>query len=372
LASLAPGASARLTLRATYPSKAAVNFIANVLSSNDINSSNDQAAAHVLVLGERDMQITAVAVPPSATLGDPFDVEFDIAAVGNQTLDVVKVEVLMSFAHLVAGSDSIDGGTCEQVPDTQIITRCTINSLVPGTPRRLRARLISDFIRADGVSVHAYEPISAGTFIAAPVRTLPAHDIAVWTDQEDKVVALGLDAVWPIEVRSVGAYPVNDVHVQVGAWIGNNAELEGPLAALCTRISDDALDCNLGTMAAGAVVSGQLRVRSNVPANLSFSVRVVPTQSDDEFMNDFIGLDLSVRQPTDVVLTAPATLSLFDLQPATLQATIAGFGVNANGPGSRRRLACRIHAQQRSTGIGRMQPCAREPSPLLPLGPVTG
>ena len=56
----------------------------------------------------------------------------------------------------------------------------------------------------------------------------------------------------------------------------------------------------------------------------------VPIPADDDFRNDHIQLDLSVRQPTDVVLTAPSTLSLFDQQPATLQATIAGFGVTAS------------------------------------------
>ena len=329
LASLAAGSSARLALRATYPSKSGVNFIAHVVSSNDVNSSNDEGAAHVFVLGERDMQITPVAVPPSVTLGAAFDVEFDVAAVGNQTLDVVQVDVGMSFAHPGPGGSSIDGGTCAPLPDTTVVIHCTINSLVPGTPRRLRAQLISDSILADGVAVQASEPALPPAFITAPVRIVPAHDIEVWTEQKDRVVAVGVDTVWPIEVRSVGALPMNDVHVHVGAWIGNHAALEGPLAALCSRTSDDGFDCDLGTLNSGAVVSGQLRARSDVPADLSFSVGVVPFFSDDQSLNDFVSLSLDVRQPTDVVLTAPATLSLFDQQPATLQATIAGFGVNA-------------------------------------------
>ena len=98
LPSLAAGTSARLTVRATYPSASEVTFNAQVVSSNDVNSSNDQGFARVAVLGERDMRITAAAVPTSVTLGDPFDVEFDVAAIGNQTLDVVQVDVFMSFA----------------------------------------------------------------------------------------------------------------------------------------------------------------------------------------------------------------------------------------------------------------------------------
>jgi hypothetical protein len=281
-------------------------------------------------LGERDMLVTAVAVPASVTLGDPFELEFDVAAVGNQTLPVVQADIFMSLGHAVAAS--IDGVSCDAPPpDTQILFRCTISSLVPGTPRRLRVQLISDSINANGVTVHAYEPSNiTGTSTGVAIHTLPAHDIEVWTDQEDQVVALGLDAVWQIEVRSRGAYPMNNVHVQAGVWVGANASLEGPLAALCTRISNDVLDCNLGTMAAGAVVAGQLRVRSDVPTNMSFSVGVVPVLSDDDFTNDFVGLDLSVRLPTDVVLTAPATQSLFDQRPATLQATIAAFGANSS------------------------------------------
>ena len=121
---------------------------------------------------------------------------------------------------------------------------------MPGTPRRLRVQLISDSVNADGVGVHAYEPSAiTGTQTGVAIRTLPAHDIEVWTDQQRKVVALSVDAVWPIEVRSTGAFPMNNVHVQVGLWIGNNASLEGPLAALCTRISSDTLDCDLGTLA---------------------------------------------------------------------------------------------------------------------------
>jgi hypothetical protein len=328
LPTLAAGASTRLTLRASYPSATVFSFGADVLSSNDVNSSNDHGTLHAEAVSERAMRISTVSIPASVTLGEPFDADFDIAAIGNQTLNNVTVELFWFPGRATAAS--IDGGTCTLTPNNgQQVALCTTSSVAPGTPRRLHAQFISDSVEQNSGTVQAREQGAfSGAFTGFSVRTLPAHDIELWTDHEDRLTAVGVDALWPIEVRSVGAFSMSDVHVRFGIWQGANASIEGPLAALCTRTSSDSIDCDLGTLAAGAVIAGQLRARSDVPTSLSFTVGVVPVLADDVSRNDFLGLDLSVRQPTDAELTAPSTQNLFDQRLATLQATVRAFGAN--------------------------------------------
>jgi hypothetical protein len=329
LPSLAAGASTRLTLRASHPSASPFGFGIDVISSNDVNSSNDHATVQVDAVSERALRVSTVAIPANVTLGEAFDADFDIAAIGNQTLNNLVIEV---FANARATAASIDGGTCNLTPNNgEQVALCTTSSVAPGTPRRLHARFIAERVGETGGQVQAREQSAfSGAFTNFSVHTLPAHDIAVWTDQQDRVTAVGVDAVWPIEVRSVGAFAMDDVHVRFSISQSVDAALEGALAALCTRTSSDFIECDLGTMAAGAVVAGRLRARSNVRTSLGFLVQVLPGLADDDFSNDVLGLNLSVRLPTDVLLTGPATYNLFDQRPATLQAFVEASGANAS------------------------------------------
>jgi hypothetical protein len=324
--SLAAGATARLTMRVIYNVPGNVNLVINVLSSNDVNSGNDRGTVSIAVVDQSALQVTTVSVPATVTRGDPFDVEFDVAAVGNQALSNVTVEFFILFLGR-AVTASIDGGSCETRSSAQLLVLCTIGSVVPGAPRRLRARVIADSVHTDSGAVQAY---AQGAFasVGFALHTQPAHDIEVWTDQDDRIVAVDTDAVWPLELRSRGAYPMDDVHVQISLWTGADASLTGSLAALCTRISSDAVDCDLGTMDPGEVVAGTLRARADEPTSLSFMVQLM--QQDDDFMNNSRGLDLRVGVASDASVSAPATLSVFEQRPATLQATVSALGTGAS------------------------------------------
>jgi Reprolysin (M12B) family zinc metalloprotease/Domain of unknown function DUF11 len=325
LRTLAAGATARLSVLASYPSASVFAFHVGALSSNDVNSSNDEAIFRGQALGQRALQVRTVSVPGSVTRGDPFDVELEVAAVGNQMLSNVLTEVALFRSRAIAAT--IDGGTCDTTANGEITLHCTIGSLAPGTPRRLRAQLVSDAVGPAFGQVSAQEPGGVGTAIARfTIPTLAAHDVELWTDQEDRLSAVGVDTLWQIEVRSSGAYAINDVHVRLGVPSGPNASLQGPLAALCTRTSAFLLECDLGTLAAGAVVAGQLRYRSDVPTNRSFQLQVVPVLQDDDPTNDSMVLDLSVRVASEISLTAPTTQSVVEMQPAALQATIGALG----------------------------------------------
>lgn len=327
----AAGASSRLTVRAIKPTSGGVGFGIQVLSSGDVNSNNDRGHIQVDVWDQRALRITPISVPNSVTLGEPYEAELEIAAVGNQTVVDLVADLFLEFGTRLITSSIDGGGTCDPTPVGQRVLQCTISSLAPGTPRRLRMQLIGDRIQGSGGTLSVRER-SAFTGVSGSfgVHILPAHDIEVWTDEENRIAAVGTDAVWPIEVRSVGAFPMDDVQVRVGLWEGANASLSGPLAALCTRTSPDYLDCDLGTMAAGAVIAGQLRAQSDEPMSLWFSVQFASVLRDDDFMNDSILLGLRAGFASDTAVTGPATVSLFDQQPASFQATVSALGTGAS------------------------------------------
>lgn len=324
---LAAGASTRLTLRASYSSEGEQTFRAVVLSSNDVNSSNDEAIVRVDNVGQRAMQISVVSAPATVTLGEPFDVAFDIAAVGNQTLASVDVQLFLFAAHTL--SATIDGGTCDTTPDSGQLAVCATGPLAPGTPRRLRARLVSDRVGDDGVTVHAIEHGGfSGAHVSSPLRTLPAHDIGVWVDQEDRRTAIGVPVTWQLEVRSLGAFAVDNVHVQLNVAAHYlNPQLQGPLAAFCTLTTPDLYDCDLGSLAAGAVVAGQLTASSSVPTAGSFAFQVTPLQADDDSFNDSLLLDLVVRAVSEVYVSASGFQNLYDERRVTMFATVGAAGV---------------------------------------------
>jgi hypothetical protein len=324
---LAAGDTTRLTLRASYGSVGEQTFRAAVVSSNDVNSANDQAFVRVDNVAERAMQITAVSVPDPVTLGEPFDVAFDVAAVGNQTLASVGVQLFLNNAHAV--SASIDGGTCDTTPNFSQLAFCTTGPLVPGTPLRLRAQLVSDRVGIEPIQVQVIEQgEGSGVFLDTALRTQPAHDIAVWVDQEDQRTAIGVPATWQLEVRSTGAFAVDNVHVQLNIAAHHlNPQLTGPLAAFCTLTTPDLYDCDLGTLAGGAVVAGQLTASSNVPGGGSFAFEVVPLQADDDFTNDHLLLDLAVRAVSEISVFASGIHGIFDGRPASMFASVDADGM---------------------------------------------
>lgn len=327
LPALAAGASARLTLRASYGSTGQFSIVAQVLSSNDVNSSNDRGVARFEAVTGRALQVIPRSVPVSVTRGDPFEVDFDVAAIGTQAVPNVDVDVTLTLGRATAAS--IEGGSCALTANFQQVIHCTTSSVAPGTARRLHAQLISDLIGQSNGSVQAREQGAvSGIASAFSLNTRPARDIELSTDQLNRVTAVGVDAVWPIEVRSAGTHAVDDVRVQLEVAAQLNPVLTGQLAAACTRTSPELFDCSLGTLAGAALVTGQLRARSTVPTAGSFIVHVVPLHADDVGTNDSLALNLDVRVASEISLTTPATQSLFDLRPATLQASIRALGAS--------------------------------------------
>ena len=327
----AAGASSRLTVRAVKTTSGGVGFGIEVLSSGDVNSSNDRGHIQVEVWEQRALRVTTIVAPDTVTLGEPYEAELEIAAVGNQTLTDLVADLFLAFGtRLIA--HSIDGGvTCDPTSVGERDLQCAISSLAPGAPRRLRVQLIGDQIQGSGGTLNVRERNAVtGASGSFGVNIRPAHDIEVWTDEERRIAVVGAYAVWPIEVRSVGAFAVDDVNVRVGLWEGADASLSGPLAALCTRTSSEELHCDLGTMAAGAVIAGQLQARSAQPAELWFSVGLSSVLGDDDFLNDFIQLGLRAGFATDTAVSGPAILSLFDRLPASFQATVSAMGTGAS------------------------------------------
>lgn len=328
LPELAAAETRRLTVNLRPRSAGEFNMIARVSASNDGNDANNSRSVRVRVAGERDVHVTAAPQPLSVTRGEPFEMTFDIAAAGTQTLNDVRAEIIHS--SITATSASVDNGTCSTAV-TQPIVTCMLGSIALGAPRRLRVQMVSTGVgdSMGSIRVHEQAHTAGQRLIYFKVGTRATRDISLSTSPLFRRVAVGVDAAWSLEVRSDGVQDVNDVHIRLSTPALVHLSIDGPLAASCVP-AGRAIDCNLGTMPAGSVRTLQFRARADVETSTSVDAEVVLPTPDDVGPNDRVHLSLDVRVASEVRLQAPAVANLYDGRTAFLVATVAAAGANAS------------------------------------------
>jgi hypothetical protein len=145
-----------------------------------------------------------------------------------------------------------------------------------------------------------------------------------------RVVAIGTDATWSVELRSNGVQPVNDVLLRLLAPVAANLSVDGPLGAGCTT-SAGGLDCNVGTIAAGAVTTLTLRARANAPLQANIDLQAIPATLDDIPSNNFQDVRLDARVGSEIALLGLPSMqnSVFEAHTHSLLVTAVTSGANS-------------------------------------------
>ena len=325
LQELPPGESRTLsmTLQRSLPMEFDVTV--NVVSTNDSNPTNNSRTVRAIVGADRDFSVAIAPQPLTVTRGAPFEMTFDVTGTGalplsNLTVDLDPVGTV--------NSASIDDGTCSI---TQVVA-CTIASLPVGVTRRLRVQMVSDVIgtRFGAVQVTDSGPGNIRRRVEYGVTTRPLRDIEVTTPPPTfRLVPIGTDALWDFQVRSNGAQPVDGVLLRLRTTA--DLSVDGPIASACTR-AGNIVECDLGTVAAGAVLSVPVRVRSNVALNAEVVVEIVLPSPDEVPPNDGLNVGFNARVANDVAvdLFQPGTgTPIYDTRLATLRGSVDALGASS-------------------------------------------
>jgi hypothetical protein len=333
---LAAGETRRLTAQMRARVEGEFDLSASATSTNDASSTNDSQTVQVSVVSGRDFQITVAPQPLTVAKGDQFEMTFDVAATGSRTLTDIRLEV--SHGGLAALSGTIATGTCTVPNSTPPILTCTLPTLEPGVPRRLRAQLRADHLTSGtaGGNIRVYEAANMGGQRYAPfvVQTVASRDIAVTTTSPTlQRVALGTDAIWTLNVRSTGINPANDVALTFTRQSLSSlvtVAVDQPLGASCTT-QGFILTCPLGTMAPGATRTVRVRAQAAEETDVH-----VTTQSqlaglwDDDLNNDRLHFIARVGLDNDVSLQNVSGTAAFEENDGMLRAVVRTLGVNAS------------------------------------------
>lgn len=323
LQELPPGESRTLsmTLLRSAPMEFDVNV--SVVSTNDSNPTNNSRTVRAIVGADRDFNVAIAPQPLTVTRGAPFEMTFDITGTGALPLSNLTVDL---DAVATVNSASIDDGTCGI---TQGVA-CTIASLPVGVTRRLRVQMVSNAI---GTRFGAVQVTDSGLEnirrrVEYAVTTRPLRDIEVTTPPPTfRLVPIGTDALWDFQVRSNGAQPVDGVLLRLTT--NANLSVDGPSASDCTR-AGNIVECDLGTVAAGAALSVPVRVRSNVALAAEVVAQIVLPSPDEVPSNDGLNVSFNARVANDVAVNLfHLGPPIYDTRLATLRGSVNSLGASS-------------------------------------------
>jgi hypothetical protein len=324
-----PGESRRLTLTLQSRDNGQTLVTNTVTSTNDVNPANDSRTVTVQMLVARALRVAITPQPLQVTSDEPFEMTYEVTATGAFTVNDARAAIELNGA--VAQSAIVEGGgTCTIGAAPSAVT-CQIGAVAPGTARRVRVRWVADFgdlLIAGSVRAFDASDPAADTAESFAVVVRAARNVVLISPETFKRVAIGNDAVWSLEVRSIGLDAVNDVHLQLSSAPGVVLAVDPPLAASCTTVSDK-LDCALGSMPAGSSRGLQFRSRSDVATTALIRAELVEPVPDDVSGGDFVSLTLDVRAGDEITVNADAARP-FDGQLSLLSVNATALGANAS------------------------------------------
>jgi hypothetical protein len=327
LGDLPAGESRRLTVRLQGEGRVGVVLRATVTSSSDSNPANNSVETLVQSVDARIVQVLVSPQPITATVAEPFDLFYDVAAVGVEPLSGVRA--VIDSDRLRPLNASVSGGTCTIDASARRAT-CDIGNIALGAPRQVRVQWVSDFMGdQDGVA-RAFEVanqnVSGGKRFTVHVQ--PARDVGISFAEPFQRVPVGVDGTFSMLVASSGRDAVDDVHVQLSTFGGVTLTVDGPIAASCTT-AGDVTDCALGSLAPQATRTVQFRAHADAVMNTTIQAQVVLATPDDFAGNDFAAAGLDVRLGNDIEISGFNPSDAVEGQPAVLFAQLASQGANA-------------------------------------------
>jgi hypothetical protein len=297
LGSMAPDASAQVSVVARSSSAANFQAQARVTAANDRLTSNDNRQLGVAIRSGVDAAIALSTSDSEVALGSVIAVYADVSSL--RSMPVRNATLSLNLNQPVT-SASMPGGVCTTNASS---VSCTIADIAPGATRRLTVQATTQ--AAGPLFASANVSVSGdGNFTNNNTNT------TAWVQAERDVeltagaasVDLGVGTVYevPYLLRSRGPLPTGDVTLTITLpSIGLVVDSIDAGGIACTHPGAVIWRCALGSFAAGATRVVRLRVHgvSPVTGDISASVAAI---DDDYLANNVASVQLRIDHLVDV------------------------------------------------------------------------
>ena len=142
------------------------------------------------ITNERVVQLSITPQPLTVTIGEPFELSYDVSAVG--TLPLRDMQLNIDTDHLTPLSARVNGGSCT-LEATFGMVFCRLGDIAIGTPQRIRVQWVANTAGEVAGQVEAFETANRNTSASDRfvIRVLPARDIGISTSDFFRRVAVG-------------------------------------------------------------------------------------------------------------------------------------------------------------------------------------
>jgi hypothetical protein len=323
LSQLAMGESRRLILTAHPTSFGTFASAAQVSSTNDSDSSNNNLPVSINVANDRDLRIDVTPQPLTFVKDQGIDLDVEIASVG--TLAVAGVRTTISLFATIQQA-SVPGGSCV-ISSSQIA--CDLGSIAASESRHIHVKATPFAVGNLGMNVQAY---TTGTpaiskYENFPITVTAARDVSASITPANRIAAIGTELPYSLELKSNGTQSVDAVKVHFVAPLFSLV-FEGPLASSCVPVSF-AFDCTIGSMPAGSAITIPFHISSAQPTFGSIIAQVESQPADDDPSNNSGRSDLYVRNAVDVLVDMPSSQRSYDQREAATSFRVRSLGANA-------------------------------------------
>ena len=269
LGSMAPGAAmvidAVLQVQADVPDGESALVTVHVDSGDeDLDPTNDNDAAAILVASHADLRLVKTAETPEVLAGEGLDFTLEVVNLGPSTARGVMIEDVPS------GGMTLTGGDVCTVSGADGLARCAMGALEPGQSASISlsalvATDVPDGARLENVATvrsQVHDPDLGGARAVAAITARANADVRVELLAPEHVEP-GAVFSYVIDVENAGPSVSRDVSVQVD--LPERASFVSSTLERCTEAAG-ALICDVGDMMAGHAERFEVSMRSDVSA----------------------------------------------------------------------------------------------------------
>ena len=273
------GVGAILQLRATAPGSYTISGTVTADQPDPNTANNADTGTIVVAAADADL---AIDVPESMTARAAETFSYPVTVTNSGPADASNV---VATVQLASGVDYV-GGDC--TANGAIVT-CSLGSVAAGASET--ATLLLSAANAATYTIHAAvdgqepDPASANDTDSGTLTVDPVADVSVAIADSTDPVKPGQGVTYTITVANAGPSPATAVALD-GAWSTTSAGGVAIVSAssmqgACTT-TDSGLDCELGTLSAGAsaTISVTLRPRGNGLLTLNATAQATEFDGD--------------------------------------------------------------------------------------------
>jgi Metallo-peptidase family M12/Domain of unknown function DUF11 len=295
---LAPGESKRLTIEVTPKTLGAITTTATVSASQDRIPENNKVEVPVQVNALEAASVTLTTSTTAPVVGTPLTLYVDFKSTGALSLTDVFGKLYLS-GYQVNSISASNGATCTSQFST---FTCPLGQLAPQETRRVTVDLVPLYTSSTGISAELQIGNSSPRVIQSSFLSLsikPQYDLVIQPSGSRRVVGVDDIADFQMSITSAGANAVPNAHIVFRTDAHVSLEFTGS-SAICVTPSQDILDCNLGTLAAGTTIAAHLKAKASEVLRTYIDYDIAAGQLDDNRNNNHGLLDLEVRPGSDI------------------------------------------------------------------------